>query len=159
MDDCPAVYRLLHELDDLHVRIRPDVFQPFDDPEQQRERVAGFVDADDAELFVAEMDDSIVGLATVRVASNPDAPMFRSGRRALMDDLFVAPDQRRSGIAQMLLERIKEWTQSRDLPTLDINVWNANDSGVAFFTASGFAPRCQQMELKFQKPSQPHDAR
>jgi hypothetical protein len=57
------------------------------DPIQQRERVTGFVNGDNAELFVAEVNFDIVGLVTVRVSDNPDAPMFRPGRRACMDDL------------------------------------------------------------------------
>ncbi len=66
MDDYPAVCRLLRELDDHHVRIRSDVFQPFDDPIQQRKRITRFVNDDDAELFVAEISPDIVAVATVR---------------------------------------------------------------------------------------------
>ena len=121
MDDYPAVCRLLHELDDHHVRIRPDVFQPFDDPIRQRERIAQFVNEDDAELFVAEINTDIVGLATVRISDNPDAPMFRPGRRASMDNLVVNREFRGLGIAKMLLDRVTEWTQSRELHCIDIN--------------------------------------
>ena len=150
MDVYSAVCRLLRELDDHHVRIRPDVVQPFDDPIQQRESVTRFVNGDDGELFVAEINPDIVGLATVRVSDNPDAPMFRSGRRASMDDLVVNREFRGLGIAKMLLDRVIEWTQSRELQCLGLNVWNDNKEGLSFFTTNGFAPRCQQMELKIE---------
>jgi ribosomal protein S18 acetylase RimI-like enzyme len=151
MDDDDVVSRLLREVDELRVRLRPDVFPPFDDPDQMRERVAGFVEDADAEIIVAELGADIVGLATIRVHDNPDASMFRPGRFAIMADLVVVPEFRRSGIAKSLLDSALEWTWSRGLPGLGINVWNDNESGVSFFEANGFAPRCQQMELKIEK--------
>ena len=151
MDDYPAVCRLLRELDDHHVSICPDVFQPFDDPIQQRKRVTRFVDDDDAELFVAEINPDIVGLATVRISDNPDAPMFRAGRRACIDDLVVNREFRGLGIAKMLLDRVTEWTQSRELQCIEINVWNDNKAGLSFFMTNGFTPRCQKMELRIEK--------
>ena len=151
MDDYPAVCRLLHELDDHHVRIRPDVFQPFDDPVRQRERIARFVNAADAEMFVAEINTEMVGLATVRISDNPDAPMFRPGRRACVDDLVVKCEFQGLGIAKRLLDCVTEWTQSQELQCININVWNDNKAGLSFFTTNGFTPRCQQMELRIDK--------
>jgi len=72
-----------------------------------RERVAGLVDPDIAEMFVAVVGD-LVGLATVRIEDNPNAPMFRPGRRANMIDLVVAQEFRSSGIAKLLLGRVIE---------------------------------------------------
>ncbi len=147
MADCDAVGRLLGEVDAHHVRLRPDVFQPFDDPAAMRERVSGFVDNDDADALVAETKDRIVGLATVQIHDNPNALMFRPGRRAIMSDLVVDPELRRSGIARQLLVCVTEWTRSRGFNSLGLNVWNANEEGLAFFKTNGFVPRCQQMEL------------
>lgn len=150
MADCDAVSRLLGEVDAQHVRLRPDVFQPFDDADAMRERVTGFVDNDDAEVLVAEMDGRIVGVASAQIHDNPGAPMFRPGRRAIMSDLVVEPEFRRSGIAKELLARVAEWSRSRGFKSLGINVWSANEEGLAFFIASGFTPRCQQMEMKIE---------
>jgi len=151
MDDYPAICPLLDELDDQHVRMRPDVFQPVGDSIRQRERIARFVNQDDAELFVAEINSTIVGLATVRVSPNPDAPMVRAGSCACLNDLVVKSEFRGSGIAKMLVDRVTEWTQSRKLPCLLINVWHDNKTALSFFTTHGFMPRCQQMELRIDK--------
>lgn len=150
MDDFSPVCRLLGELDDHHVEIRPDVFQSFDDPEKLRERVTGFVDPDDAEMFVAVIDD-IVGLATVRIDDNPNAPMFRPGRRANMVDLVVDREFRGSGIAKLLLDRVVDWSRSRGLASLSTSVWNANQSALSFYTMSGFTNQCQRMDLRIDR--------
>ena len=148
MDDYDAVSRLLREVDEHHVRLRPDVFQPFDDPDAMRERIAGFVENDSAEMIVAESGSKILGLASVQIHDNPDAPMFRPGQRAIMSDLVVDPVQRRSGIGKTLLSAIITWSRARGFESIGVNVWNANQEGLAFFAAHGFHPRCQQMDLK-----------
>lgn len=151
MDDFAELCQLLHELDDHHVRILPDVFQPFDDPKRQGNRLARFLEEDDAELFVAESSTGIVGLVTVRISETPDAPMFRPDRRACIDDLVVRNESRGQGIGKQLLARVSEWTRSRKLQWIDINVWHANTAGASFFKANGFEPRYQRMELRIEK--------
>jgi GNAT superfamily N-acetyltransferase len=148
MGDCPLACELLREIDGQHARMRPDVFQPFVDSAQQRDRITRFVDQDDAEMLVAEIDSELVGLATVRVSTYPEAPMFRAGSRVCLDDLVVRSEFRGRGIAAILVDRAAEWAQSRKIPSLVINVWNENEGGLAFFTENGFEPRCQQMELR-----------
>jgi ribosomal protein S18 acetylase RimI-like enzyme len=151
MDDFAELCQLLDELDDHHVRILPEVFQPFNDPPRQRDRLARFIEEDDAELFVAESSAEIVGLVTVRISETPNAPMFRPDRRACIDDLVVRRDSRGQGIGKRLLARVSEWTRSRKLQWIDINVWNANAVGASFFKTNGFEPRYQRMELRIDK--------
>lgn len=147
-EDYAAISRLLCELDAYHVRLLPEVFQPFDDPKWQHERIGQFIDQDDAQIFLAEIGKDIVGLATVQITDNAHAPMFRRVRRARMDNLVVERKFQRLGIGKTLLDHVAHWAQSRGVPCIDINVWNDNSAGMAFFAAQEFTPRCQQMELR-----------
>ena len=148
MTDFSAVCQLLHELDDLHVRIRPDVFQPLDGPIRPRERIARFIDDREGEIFLAEVGASTVGLATIQITDSPDAPMFRPRRSASIDNLVVNQEFQRLGIGKRLLDCAVEWTRSRKIPCIDINVWIENETGMFFFKANGFEPLCQRMELR-----------
>lgn len=147
-DDCPAVCRLLRELDDHHIRIRPDVFQSFDGPTRPQEHLARFINEHDGDIFLAEVGADIVGLATIRIVDGPDGPMFRSSQSASMDNLIVTRDFQGLGIGKRLLDRAVTWSQSREIPSININVWIDNESGTSFFKASGFKPLCQRMELR-----------
>jgi ribosomal protein S18 acetylase RimI-like enzyme len=151
MDDFSAVDRLLHELDDHHVRIRPDVFRPFNGPTRPRELIARFIDEDDGELFLAEVGNDIVGLATIQITDSPDAPMFRPRQNAIIDNLVVNQEFQRLGVGKRLLDCAVEWTRSRKIPRIDINVWIDNKTSLSFFTANGFTPMCQRMELRIDK--------
>ncbi|MCA9125290.1 MAG: GNAT family N-acetyltransferase, partial [Planctomycetales bacterium] len=57
-------------------------------------------------------------------------------------------DFQRLGIGKRLLDCAVEWTQSRKIPRIDINVWIDNKTGMSFFTSNGFTPMCQRMEFR-----------
>jgi len=145
--DFEAVGQLFRELDEFHQRILPDVFQPMDDPVRQHERIAGFFDVDDAELFVAELAGTLVGLSTVRILSNPDPPMFKAGQRACIDNLVVSDRFRGQGIGQQLLSKVVAWARARELKYVDATVWDDNECAMSFYRSSGFQPRYHRLEL------------
>ena len=148
MDDYSAICQLFHELDDHHVRIRPDVFQHFNGPPRRRDVITRLVDDRQGEIFLAEVGKEIVALATVHVKDCPDAPMFRPCKIAVMDNLVVSQDYRGAGVGKKLLDRVAKWAESRNIPSINISVWIENESGMSFFAANGFKPMCQRMELR-----------
>ena len=146
--DFDAICQLLYELDEFHVRLLPDLLQTIDDPARQNERIGQYVAADDAELLVAELHGALVGLSTVRVLSNPDAPMFKAGQRAYMDDLVVSDRFRGRGIGKQLLSKVVDWARARELKYVDTNVWDDNECAMSFYRFHGFQPRYHRLELR-----------
>ncbi len=74
---------------------------------------------------VAVVDDRVAGFATLV----PD------GDRAELEDLFVAPELMRHGIARALIVDAVERARSAGVTHIDVT---ANDHAAAFYTAVGF---------------------
>ena len=151
IDDFAAVCELSQALDDLHVRLRPDLFQEFDGPPRSLEFIARWIGGEDSELLVAQVGEDVAGLATIQIADRPRAPMFRPRQCAVINDLVVSESYRGYGIGKLLLKAAADWASERGVPSLNISVWNDNEGGVSFFTANGFAPICQRMELRIDE--------
>ena len=151
IDDYLAVCELLHELDDLHVRFRPDFFRPIQGPSRPREQVAQFIDTDNREILLAVVCKDIAGLATIQIMDCPNAPMLQPRQSAVMDNLVVNQKFQRMGIGKKLLDCAVEWARSRRIRFIDINVWIDNETGMSFFQTNGFTPLCQRMELRIDK--------
>ncbi len=67
-------------------------------------------------------------------------PLFSSTRMSrlwLLNDLFVAPDARRQGIAKLLLERAKEHCRATDARGFFLETGVDNKEGNALYPAAG----------------------
>ena len=147
MNDHDAICRLLTKLDCHHAHILPDVFRTFEGPARPRDVIASFVEADDADFLLAELDGEVVGLVAIRRRARPDYPMFRPGEFVLIEDLVVDERRRRRGIGTALLEAARRWSGQRGLGSMELVVWAANSEAVDFYRKHGFGMRQYRMRL------------
>jgi GNAT superfamily N-acetyltransferase len=59
---------------------------------------------------------------------------------AYLDELFVAPEWRRRGVASTLLERVREWAVQRAALRIRLGVLDSNEAGLAFWRSRGARP-------------------
>lgn len=98
--------------------------------------LALFVEREDfGYVWLVYRDDSPVGCASVGYSIGTAA----GGIVALVRDLYVLPDARRSGVGSALLDALHERLDAADVVQVDIPV--AADPGLqAFLRARGYAP-------------------
>jgi GNAT superfamily N-acetyltransferase len=60
-----------------------------------------------------------------------------------IEDAYVEPEQRGSGLAQALLQRTEAWCASRGIDLLRLSVHAQNEIGRHFWDKSGFEPMLQ----------------
>lgn len=108
-----------------------------------------FARSDDTQIFIAVVGDRVVGLLTVRLVKSPQFEVFVQQLRASVDDLYVEPDQRRTGVASNLLAAAERWAAKRGAVGIDLNVFDFNSIGRGFFEAAGFRPLSHKLTKKF----------
>jgi GNAT superfamily N-acetyltransferase len=94
-------------------------------------RLARLVDAEDATMFVADVDGEIVGICSVYL----DIESVRFGQRAWVEDLAVHPDHRSAGHGKALMDAAKDWGRERGATHFEL------DSSVARADAHRFYER------------------
>ena len=95
----------------------PGIVPPRWDPDVAAARLDGAIAADDAEVLVAEVDGTIVGICTVYL----DIESVRFGRRAWVEDLAVHPDHRSAGHGKALLDAAKHWGREHGATHLELD--------------------------------------
>jgi len=90
----------------------------------------------------------VADLYAAMQSSNPPYPMFKPLDFALIDNLYVAPDFRGSGLAHTLFEKAKEWAKAEGLTSLQLKVYNENKGAIHFYEKEGMAPLTTTYELK-----------
>ncbi|MDE2869160.1 MAG: GNAT family N-acetyltransferase [Chloroflexota bacterium] len=141
--DHHAACRLYAEADALHARERPDRFRPTDKPARsQRLFDAHLADPDQA-LFVAEVDGAVVGLVRVQALERlevPDVPALTPRRYAMVQELVVAQNHQRRGIATRLMAEAHRWARDRGLTQIGLSVYDFNQPALRLYQKLGYAP-------------------
>jgi len=132
-DDFHQLGGLFRALDELHVAILPDTFQGFDGPVRPTEILERKVGSEDSTLFVAELGKVLVGFVDVQIVQSPNAPMFKPKRFGLIDNLYVQPQLRGSGLANRLFESACDWARNKGLQQVRLKVYEANRGAVRFY--------------------------
>lgn len=99
-----AILRVAPETADVLRNVAEDVFDSDIDPA----RLAGFLAAPGHALFVAVSANAVVGQARGIVHRQPDGPP-----QLYIDNLGVAPERQREGVASALLAALLDWSRGQ----------------------------------------------
>ena len=86
-------------------------------PAQMRTRLAGMLKDDDSAVFLAWLGNEAVGVAAVTTSSG-----IELGLSAELEDLYVLPEARRSGVGEALIAAVKDWCRTRGCTLLSVVV-------------------------------------
>lgn len=145
-EDLKRVNELREEVNEVHVKGRPDIFKPgFNDV--LRDYIFEIWNAENKDIIVAERDGVICGYACVQFVDKPENP-FMNGRKFYdVDEFGVGEEFRRQGVATELIAFIKEDAKKRGLTKLELNMWEFNEGALAFYEAVGFKTYRRYMEM------------
>jgi ribosomal protein S18 acetylase RimI-like enzyme len=92
----------------------------------------------DGKVFVAEIDDAIVGFVGVLTRVPPDAPNENQSEYAYISDLVVLRSHRQHGIATALLQYAEEFARANGATILRIGVIASNHIALELYHKNGF---------------------
>jgi ribosomal protein S18 acetylase RimI-like enzyme len=94
------------------------------------------LDSPDGAIFVAEQDDAIVGY--VYAALEPLSWKELRGPAGFIHDVAVAPDHRRSGVGETLMQTAIDWLRDHGAPRVLLGTASRNSGAHALFHKLGF---------------------
>lgn len=91
--------------------------------------------SDGSRIWLAVDGGQAVGLLTAHLYQ--PAPTYRPRLFVHVDDLYVAPDLRGSGVGRQLLDAARAWGRTAGAEHLQAGVLATNEAGRAFWTRQG----------------------
>jgi GNAT superfamily N-acetyltransferase len=91
-------------------------------------------------LWVAENDGEAVGMLFARLSPDQDLPSVGA--------MWVAPQSRRLGIGQDLLDAALEWARGKGAEIAEQWVTDGNSSAESFYRQTGFQPTTDTQPLR-----------
>ena len=147
--DAEILARLNVFVQELHADARPDRFR-----RTRPDDVAGWYRAvlsqPGARAWVADDPGSPVGYLLALVHERPSNPLVHGRRWCEIDQIAVAPERRRRGIATALVRKAVSAAQDEGIADIEVSSWSFNEAAQSLFQRLGFVPMMTRFELKRQ---------
>ena len=146
LSDYDEMLALYQALDELHVEARPDYFIHRDEVYPIEHYAAAVTDPECLLMGVFDERETMVGF--VRATLWKQSGMVKTIKTVCLDDIFVLPEHRRSGVGAKLFRAVEEWAKEQGAVRLDLHTWEFNQSAVSMYRAMGMTPQRYVFEKK-----------
>lgn len=143
---------LFQQIDDLHLSMYPNVFQPFDGDPRSLEQIMRWIKNPQSDILIVEKGEGeLIGALKVIVEETPDYPNFVPQRLLLVDEIIVDTNYQGEGIGTLLMEEAKEWALQNNLSRIELNVYEKNERSLRFYEKLGFETFKRRMSFDLKK--------
>ena len=145
--DIGRLIDLLHEVLEIHAKIRPDIFVS-GTTKYTAEELEDILKDNDRPIYVASDDsDRVIGYAFCQIKDSSASPNMVPFKSIFIDDLCVDSSCRGQHIGEKLFDHVKEEAKKLGCYEITLNVWTGNESAERFYEKLGMKTKERQMEL------------
>ncbi len=146
--DIPKILDLLVQVNMVHHKGRPDIF---DGPatKYQKEELLEMIGDGDKPIFVGvDEEDQVLGYLFCVKKIYKDDGIFHDRRELYIDDFCVDEQVRGQGIGKLMFQYIRQYAKDEGFYDLTLNVWSCNPAAMKFYEAQGMQMLKKEMELR-----------
>lgn len=144
--DISSIKKLLYEVHQVHYNVRPDLFKAgcrkYNDDE-----VLAFIHSKDTPIFVAVLEDEVVGYAFCIPKQIYNHPSMVDIRTLYIDDFCIEESVRGKQIGKRLYECVLQYAKDQGFYNVTLNVWADNVDAVNFYKKIGMQIQKIGMEV------------
>lgn len=145
--DLERINELRKQVNDMHVRGRPDIFKPGFCREMQ-DLARELLQSEDGNIIVAERKGVICGMACVAYITKPESPYNLERKIYHVEEIAVDEGVRRQGTGTEMMEFMRQDARRRGFDRIELDVWEFNESAIEFYESNGFVVFRRFMECK-----------
>lgn len=145
-EDRLGIERLLKEVNNLHQKLRPDIFIE-NAIKYDEEKYNSLILNESTPVFVAvDEEGNVLGHLFCSVRDYKNVAVYKDFKTLFIDDLCVEESAHRQGIGKSLFEFALEYARENGCYDVTLNVWEGNNSARAFYEKMGMFAKETQME-------------
>jgi GNAT superfamily N-acetyltransferase len=140
MDDIEILVDLYKEFHEFHVKGVPDRLRipcSYDDGDLSN-KIEKILSERGSAIFVAEMEDAVVGLAEVYVKQDEANSLKLSYTYAHLQSVIVREAYRRQKIGRKLLLAVEQWAKENDASEIRLDIWEFKNGPLEFYEKRGY---------------------
>ena len=97
----------------------------------------------DAQMLVAETDSRVIASGYARIDASE--PYLRHRKHSYLGFMYVVPEHRGQGVIKQIIVALEDWSRSRGINELTLEVYAANAAAIKAYEKSGYEGLLLQM--------------
>jgi diamine N-acetyltransferase len=147
LDDYEKIKPIHKEVHDLHVLGRPDRYNATEHT-LDMDYYKGLIMNDDARVVVIDHKDEIIAFTFLRKNETPDRETVVEKDYVFIEDFGVNEKYREKGLGKRMFTKAVEFTKEVGAESLELGVWEFNNTAIQFYEAMGMRTQVRKMEIK-----------
>ena len=143
--DIRRIIELLHQVDMVHHKIRPDLFKP-NTTKYNGQELESILNNSNNPIFVYD-DEGVSGYAFCQITEVKDHRLLEDIKTLYIDDICVDEDARGKHIGKALYEYVRDYAKKTGCNNITLNVWEGNDPALSFYKNMGMKAQKTTMEI------------
>lgn len=135
--DVEQVNIIRKEVNDLHIKNRPDLFKPGFSTEI-REYVKCYLNSDKKFLIVCEENNLICSYAMVDLIIKPETPYMFERKHLEINEIGTLKSENGKGYGKQIIQKVKELAKELGIHRIELNMWSFNIDALKFYEKNGF---------------------
>lgn len=99
--------------------------------------LAELISSPEAEVLVAEFGSQIIASGYAKIVPSDDYLIHR--RHSYLGFMYVVPEHRGKGLIKQIVTALEDWSRSRGVSEMRLEVYEANDAAVRAYEKSGYS--------------------
>ena len=149
--DIPGIMALLVQVDMVHHRIRPDLFNGPATKYTEEELKAIIADEKTPVFVCVDSHGQVLGHSFCVFQQHAGHNILTDVKTLYIDDLCVDEKQRGKGIGKALYDHVLAFAKENNCYNVTLNVWAGNDSALKFYQRQGLTMQKYGMEVILQR--------
>ena len=149
--DLPVICVLGMEVNAIHHEAWPDIFTPAAHPDRDLSFWRARFSAKGAGVFLAKEAGRPVGMVVAHVVDEEKVSLLQPNRFCRIGTIVVSASHRGLGVGRELMSALEAWATSELVTSIQLTVWEFNQSAVAFYEELGYSTRSLSMAKAVKK--------
>ena len=145
--DYESLCEIYVELDEQHRLNHPELFIKPEDYARAKEYISEMIDDSNKALFVADVDTKVVAFAECYIQKSSVFPIIKKREWIQLDGIAVKSEYQSHNIGSLLLRKVVEWANSKEIKRIELKVYSFNKDADEFYLGKGFKDLSKAMYI------------
>lgn len=148
LKDYDKFFKLFCEVQDIHNNLYPRIFKKPSKKTMSKKVFKQYIDDRKSYIFITYDDNSPIGYVYIVIKPKVNTPLQLKSRSIYINQICVTEQFRKKGVAKKLIGQIIKLAKSKNINSIQLDVWGLNEHAQSSFKKLGFEAFNVKMELK-----------